>query len=274
MNSLLNLSWKEIEQLPKEKTVLFMTIAPIEEHGTHLPVGVDIQLGEYWQQEAIKELQTDFPDYHFLSVPFIPIAAGSMKGFPGCSYIKPRLLRKLIFEMLRNIQAWGIKNLIVIASHGDPFHNMAIEKACDRINKQFSTRFISPFGAFFSYKELDINLDFDTEAEMMLKKHPEDFHAGWIETSMIMDISPDKVSDDYISTEDVVVSEKEMIHPSKYLKKTEGKGHLGFPRYANKQLGTILNRSTVSYVADLARKIIEDKIRINMNTIFSSIFPL
>lgn len=112
MRSILDFNWKEIEELDKEKTFLFMTVAPIEEHGLHLPIGVDIELGEYWKNQAIKELNKKYNDYYFISMPFIPLASGSIKSFPGCIYIKPKKLRKIFIEILKNIQSWGIKNLI------------------------------------------------------------------------------------------------------------------------------------------------------------------
>ncbi|MDC7125246.1 MAG: creatininase family protein [Spirochaetales bacterium] len=128
MKSILDLSWEDIDLLPKDKTILFMTVAPVEEHGIHLPVGVDIQLGEYWQKKAIENLCDEYPDYHFLSLPFFSLAAGSMNGFPGCIYIEPKLLRKVMFEVFKNIHSWGIKYLVVIASHVAPFHYMALER--------------------------------------------------------------------------------------------------------------------------------------------------
>lgn len=257
MKSILDYSWKEISSLPKDKTILFLTVAPMEEHGTHLPIGVDIQLGEYWQQQTIEELKCNYPDYYFISIPFLSVAAGSMKGFPGCVYIKPKLLRKVIFEILKNIQTWEVKNLLIIASHGDPFHNMAIEKACDKINKRFGTRYISPMGAFFSYKELHINLELGDEIERMITSFPEDFHAGWIETSAMLDIYPEKVRVNYKNAEHVIVSEKEMIHPAKYSQKTRGKGHLGYPAYAERHVGKKLNESTKSYIVHIVRAMIE-----------------
>lgn len=256
MKSILELNWKEIEELPKEKTFLFMTIAPMEEHGTHLPIGVDIQLGEFWRQKAIEELEKEYPEYNFLSLPFIHIAAGSMKGFPGCVYFKPKQLRKILLVFLKNIQQWGIENLIIIASHGDPFHNMAIEKACAYFNKRYKTNFISPMGAFFSYKELNINLKLGNDVEKMIEQYPKDFHAGWIETSMIMDISPELVSKDFHTVEDVLVTEKEMIRPKIYIQKTAGKGHLGYPKFSTPSLGKMLNESTKSFIATVVKKII------------------
>ena len=48
---ILKLTWQELDALPKDKTVLFLTFAPIEEHSHHMPLGVDIFLGEAWKNK-------------------------------------------------------------------------------------------------------------------------------------------------------------------------------------------------------------------------------
>ncbi len=257
MNNILDYKWKEIENLDKEKTCLFMTAAPVEEHGLHLPVSIDIDLGEYWKNSAIQKLEKNHPEFNFISLPPLPLAAGSMKTFPGCIYIKPKSLRKIMIEFLENLAKWDIKFTVIIASHGDPLHNMAIEKACSTINKRYNTSFISPLGSMFSYKELGIDLKFPGKIKNMLEKYAEDFHAGWIETSMMLDISPEKVDPSYKEMDDVVVSEKEMINPKKYSMATAGKGHLGYPRLADLEPGRMINDSTVDYIADITEKLIK-----------------
>ena len=256
MKNIIDLTWKEIESLPKDKTFLFMTVAPIEEHGIHLPISVDIQLGEYWKKLSIEELETNHPDFHFLSLPYLPLAAGSMKTFPGCVYIKAKKLRKIMIEFLKNISDWNIRNFIIIASHGDPFHNMAIEKACDWINKKYGTNYISPMGALFSNEELNLDLKLGTDVDEMIQKYPNDFHAGWIETSMMMEISPNKVSLGFQEIEDIIVTEKEMIQPKKYIEKTKGMGHLGYPQYSKLCLGRDLNASTGNHIVSIVEKMI------------------
>ena len=74
MNEIVKLKWKDIEKLNKEKTCLFVTAAPVEEHGLHLPVSIDIDLGKYWEESAVLKLQNRYPDYNFLSLPTIPLA--------------------------------------------------------------------------------------------------------------------------------------------------------------------------------------------------------
>ena len=36
------LNWKQIQELDYKKTIFYLTISPLEEHGPHLPVGTDI----------------------------------------------------------------------------------------------------------------------------------------------------------------------------------------------------------------------------------------
>lgn len=90
----------------------------------------------------------------------------------------------------------------------------------------------------------------------MLKMYPADFHAGWIEISMMMDISPEVVSSNFEKVEDVIVAEKEMINPKKYLEKTKGSGHLGYPRYSRLDIGRDLNISTINFIVDIVEKMI------------------
>ncbi len=35
------LNWKELDEFDREKTVFFLPISPMEEHGPHLPLGTD-----------------------------------------------------------------------------------------------------------------------------------------------------------------------------------------------------------------------------------------
>lgn len=256
MKTLMDMKWKELEGLDKQKTFFFLVAAPIEEHSLHLPLGVDVFLGELWENLAVEILERKYPQYSFVALPFLYLAAGSMPGFPGCMYIKARMLRKVMVQLLSSIAEWGVQHLVIVASHGDPFHNVAIEKACDSVNKKYRTNYISPLGAMFSNKELDLDIGLEKGTARMLERFPDDYHAGWVETSMMLDIHPDTVGP-VQDLPDVVVREKEMISPKTYAAKTQNYGHLGYPRLASKELGTELNRSTAGYIADVVDKMIQ-----------------
>jgi creatinine amidohydrolase len=248
MKDILKMTWKEIEALPKDKTLLFLTFAPVEEHSHHMPLGVDIFLGETWRNKAIEMILKSNLDYQLLTMPPIPFAQGTVAGFPGNLHVSQKTVFRVACEILNKIANWGIKNTIIIASHGEPKHLIAIEEACDKINKKHGLCAISPMGAFFSYDELGIDLNFPVEMEEMLKKYPKDFHAGWIETSAMLDIDGNLVNKDYSNLPDIKIEEKEMIFPKKVNKKIAGFGHMGYPRLANKKLGELINKNAAEYI--------------------------
>ena len=42
MQDLSLMTWKEAAAIDKDKSILFVTVAPIEEHGVHLPLATDL----------------------------------------------------------------------------------------------------------------------------------------------------------------------------------------------------------------------------------------
>ncbi|SHJ46799.1 creatininase family protein [Paramaledivibacter caminithermalis] len=246
--NIMELTWKEIESLDKSKTALFVTFAPIEEHGHHMGLGVDIYEGVFWQNETIHKLMESFTEYNFLKMPFFPIAYGNIEGFLGNLYFKQSTLKQVTYELLENVVNWGINKIIIIASHGDPKHQIAIEEACDKINKKYGVKAFSPMGSFFSYKELKIDLDFPDKLKQQIEKYKNDYHAGWIETSQMININSSVVKDNYNQLPDIYVNQKEMISSKKVAKKIRGYGHIGYPKAANKELGELLNNNVIEFL--------------------------
>ncbi len=46
MRDLSLLTWNEVRETDKSRSVVFVVLAPIEEHGTHLPLATDILEGD------------------------------------------------------------------------------------------------------------------------------------------------------------------------------------------------------------------------------------
>lgn len=185
IKNITDMTWVEIHELDKTKTVLFQTIAPIEEHSHHLPLGTDVFEGEHWRKKTISLLSERLPDFTFLSMPPLPIACAGATGFYGNIHYKPQTVKLIVKELLENIVSWGIKNMIIIASHADPIHLIAVEQVCDEINTIHGVCAISPMGAIFSADELGIHSKISKSVLEKEQQYPNDFHAGWIETSIL-----------------------------------------------------------------------------------------
>lgn len=260
MKNIVDISWCELDKMSRSETVFFQVIAPVEEHSHHLPLGTDLFLGEIWARKAVKILEENKPNLNCIMLPNLPIAVGSMNGFPGCLYQRTKNVRKILYGVLKSLAQFGFQNIIVVASHGDPMHQISVEKACDIINSKHGQVAISPLGSIvFSGKRPKKGVALSSELNTLLQKYKFDFHAGWVETSMIMAEKPELIKSDMYSMPDIEVTDREMINPSVYLKKTAGWGHLGYPKLSDPKLGNELNNITSSDLAIVVEEFIEKK---------------
>ena len=232
------------------KVAFFIGFAPIEEHGRHLTLGVDIFETQYWIEHVIEELQQEFSEYMFLNMPVIPYGHANIQGFPGNIYLSQKLFYDLVLATLRNVVGWGIKNIIVISAHADPKHTIAIEQACDRIKKENGVTAFAPMGAFFSGK---VSLMEEAQDSCIAKKmelYSKDFHAGWIETSNMLVIRPDLVHQEYKEQPSIEINNRDMINPELVASKIKGFGHIGYPKEASQEIGIKLNDSTIQTIKE------------------------
>lgn len=212
--NIMELCWTEIEQLDKEKAVLIIGISPIEQHGRHLPVGVDLYETNHWMEKTIEKLENSCAEYIFLTMPVIPFGHSDIRGFVGNIHLSQKLIYEIVLEMVEAIAKWGIMNIVIISGHADPKHLIAIEQACEKVNETYEDVAFSPMGAIFSQN--NIQLDLDDKNHLMnekLSQYPNDFHAGWIETSSMLDIHPNVVKDNYVNLPDISINEMEMTLP-------------------------------------------------------------
>lgn len=247
--NVMEMTWQEINDLDKEKTVLFVTIAPIEEHSHHLPLGTDIYEGERWLNDTTSILSKELLEFNFLFLPAFPVACAGAVGFYGNIHFKQRTVRNIVYELLENIVTWKINNIVIIASHADPTHLIAVEEACSEINKKFGVCAFSPMGALFSAQELELETSEPEEIRSMVEQYPNDFHAGWIETSNMLNIDSNLVRKNYENLPDTLIEAKDMVSAEKVLATMDKYGHLGYPRLANKKMGALLNENAAQNIS-------------------------
>lgn len=250
IQNVMEIRWNDLQEMDMDKTVLFIGVAPIEEHGRHLPLGVDVYETQFWMENAIKKLENEFSEYTFITLPVIPYGHAVMKGFPGNIHLSQKMFYDLILATFRNVVEWGVKNVIVISGHADPRHTIAIEQACERIKDESGVIVFAPMGAVFSGKVF-----LKTEDDICVEKQKQfsnDFHAGWIETSNMLEIRPDLVHDNYKDQPDIKINGRDMIIPEVVSAATKDYGHLGYPKEASKEMGGKLNESAIQMIVQCA----------------------
>ena len=256
---LLTLNWEEISRQAPGKLVVFLGIAPVEEHGRHLHTGVDFYETRYWIDGAIRFLENEHPDYCYGTLPVIPLGFADMGMFPGNIHVSRKLIFDVIYETVKAVANWGVKHIIVISGHADPLHSIAIEQACEKINTENGITAFAPMGSIFNANQKGIVSEQPEELTENTRKYPNDFHAGWIETSCMLEIAPEYVSPDYHTRPDISLSGRDMMDPVRTAALIRDEGHIGYPSRASAKLGAMLNMDMSRQIKEAVCRFLDRK---------------
>jgi creatinine amidohydrolase len=111
------LSSAQLAALPATANLLtILPTAAIEQHGPHLPVGVDAILGHALLDAALSRLPPDAPV--LIAPPVTYGASNEHLGFPGTITVSPRTLRRVVLAIAAQLRALGLRRLAVFNTHG------------------------------------------------------------------------------------------------------------------------------------------------------------
>ena len=249
MRDLSLLTWKEIKKIDKSKSIVFVVLAPIEEHGWHLPLATDLIEGDCWSKGAMGQIERmSSAECYYL--PSFPVAVASVNEFYGSIHFSMKTTYNVTYGILESVRCMGFENIVVIASHADPQHQIAVEKAVRKINRKHGVCSFAPMGQIF----MGEGVKAPEELENFERDHTNDFHAGWIETSSMLAISNNLVRDSYKEVPDSDITDRDMIFKKNQIRAMGLHGHLGAPRLASKELGDMLNENCIASIADAVIK--------------------
>jgi creatinine amidohydrolase len=107
----------QLAALPGAANLLaILPTAAIEQHGPHLPVGVDAILGHALLDAALARLPPDAPA--LVAPPVTFGASDEHRGFPGTITVAPRTLRRVVLAIAAQLRALGLRRLAVFNTHG------------------------------------------------------------------------------------------------------------------------------------------------------------
>ncbi|HXF48332.1 MAG TPA: creatininase family protein [Verrucomicrobiae bacterium] len=240
------LTWPEIDALPREKTLVFLALSPIEEHGPHLPVGVDFFNAGFFARRAAENLTKERPDLNVLLYPTLPIGANTFR-FVGSVWIKIGTLKRMLLEIARSLARFKFDKIALFSAHGGPFHLLTLEEACFLARKKYGVKMILPGsaatvkflrGEYLPEIEAALGRKLDEEEKKAL---PHDFHAGWWETSMMLMNFPNLVKPEYKKLEPVLVNFRD-LRTDAIPKLGKGEGYMGSPARATEEFADATTR--------------------------------
>ncbi len=111
------LSLQQIEAIPdKESIPVIIPTGAIEQHGPHLPVGVDSILGQAYLGAALPLVAENVPVY--VTPPITIGKSDEHRGFPGTLFISTKTLGRLLTSIARQLHTWGFRTIAILNTHG------------------------------------------------------------------------------------------------------------------------------------------------------------
>jgi creatinine amidohydrolase len=175
------LTSKQIAEMQdKDKAVIVLPIASIEQHGPHMPVFTDSIICEEVLARSLKLLPDSFPIW---VLPLLPYAkSNEHAGFAGTFTLTSETLIKVLKEIGDNVARNGFRRFAILNAHGG---NTEIIDFVIRDIREKTNLLV-----FALHIGLRVALPSEGLSEM---EKVYGIHAGDAETSMLLHCSPDLV---------------------------------------------------------------------------------
>jgi creatinine amidohydrolase len=177
------LTWKQVDALPREETLLVIPTAAIEQHGHHLPLATDTLINNLLLGKALEKLPAEASVY---ALP--PLCYGKSNehiGFPGTLSLSASTFMAVVRDIGASVKASGFSRLALYNTHGG--NSSLVDVMARDLRAEFGLRTFCLFGS--------AGAPFAEVAPQELKYG---FHANEIETALLLSAIP------------------ELVHPSEY----------------------------------------------------------
>lgn len=129
MLHLAKLTFPEVESVARAgRCLVILPVGVVEEHGAHLPLGLDSFAAEVYAEAAASHLEEQ--GYEVLVAPTIPYGVALQAlDFPGTLTLQPETLRSLVIDIGRSLARHGLNRLVILNGHRDLAHMKALDEA-------------------------------------------------------------------------------------------------------------------------------------------------
>ncbi len=193
-------------------TLLF-PVGSTEQHGPHLPMGTDSMIAEALAQAAARVVRLDRPSTPVVvSTPVSFTASGEHEGFPGTISIGTEVFTSVLIELVRSASNW-CNRIIFVNGHGgnaEAFRRASVVWTEENRNALVWTPPLPAGG---------------------------DWHAGWVETSVMLALHPELVGPAREPGETAQGPEVKALLRASGVKAVSSNGVLGDPGPATAEKG-------------------------------------
>jgi creatinine amidohydrolase len=109
----------ELAAIPgKHNALVIIPTGAVEQHGPHLPVGVDAILGHAWLAHTLPKLPAAAASRVFVAPPVTFGKSNEHDGFPGTITVTAKTLRHVLLALAASLKEMGFRTIAVLNTHG------------------------------------------------------------------------------------------------------------------------------------------------------------
>lgn len=129
MFELAKIPFPEVARLAQSgKALIIVPVGVVEEHGAHLPLGVDSFTAEIYA--AVTAPYLEEAGYEVVVAPTIHYGvARAAIDFPGTLSLEPETLRSMVVEIGRSLLRHKLNRVVILNGHRDKYHMKALDDA-------------------------------------------------------------------------------------------------------------------------------------------------
>jgi creatinine amidohydrolase len=231
------LSSPALDALDRARTVVLLVVSPLEEHGPHLPLGVDAFAARHFAEAVADRLVTVRPGWTAVLAPTLHLGSYTFHA-PGTVMGRARAVRDVVVDYGGSLARAGFRFILVANGHGGPTHLVALDDAAAIVSRRhgvtmasFTGQLMWQFlrGRYLEKVEAALGRPL-TAAER--EAFAEDAHGGWWETSLMLQLRPELVDGGYQALPPARYALLERLRRN-YPLRDGGAGYVGHPALAD-----------------------------------------
>ncbi|HSQ13499.1 MAG: creatininase family protein [Candidatus Binatia bacterium] len=242
MLELNKISFPEVKRLADSlRALTILPVGVVEEHGAHLPLGVDSFAAEIYAASAAPHLEG--AGYEVVVAPTINYGvARAAIDFPGTLSLEPETLRSMVVEIGKSLARHGLDRLVVLNGHRDLHHMKALDDARAILVSEKAAQVLVV--GFAHDPEMTAACYREGVKQFYQSPRPDrEGHGGESETSVALHGFPELVKREIIGelTPNFDYDVEAFRNETKdYWSITDGRGYFGSPQAASAQTGAKL----------------------------------
>jgi creatinine amidohydrolase len=244
------LNWKQVDALPRDRTILILPTAAIEQHGPHLPLATDTLINNVVLGRALDLLPADAPVF---ALP--PVCYGKSNehlGFPGTLSVSSATFMAVLRDLGASISAAGFHRLVLFNTHGG--NTSLVDVMARDLRAEFGLRTFTIFGSGGA-----------TFEGLNPQERTYGFHAGELETAYLLAATPELVDTSAYTVNYIAsINDKKLLAPENgaanfawLTRDIAASGVMGDPRPATAANGELWLNAAAKRIAAVLQEILE-----------------